>query len=243
MQPPVTSTSQLIAETTTWVQACLQSNDASHDWQHIERVLSTALRLAHQEGVTDENDLLVIRLSALLHDVADHKYTSGRSLDAVHDWLTQQHCPSPLVHRVMHVIRSISFSTELATLSHHHSQQPQLVLDVPVELAIVQDADRLDAIGAIGVARCFTFGGARARPLYTDADLTRTSIVDDDTSSKAGVSGVGHFYDKLLKVAGMMKTRSGKQQAKVRHEFMIAFLQQLRDECGAASHSTKAVEQ
>lgn len=186
--------------------------DASHDYNHIQRVLGLALvilgkeraRIAHSsptQSPSIQYDETLVTLGALLHDVGDKKYL-GPGQDAntlVRDILLEREAPTSLADKVQELVLHVSFSTE--------KQDPQKTQDtisrIP-ELAIVQDADRLDAIGAVGIARCFTFGGAKGR--------------------EDGLDGaVEHFKEKLELLEGMMKTQTGEIMAKERTERLKIF--------------------
>lgn len=149
---------RILSEATAEVQKTLGENDASHDFAHIERVRKVALRLAKDEGVEDAQMLHVIELGALLHDIADFKYSGSDEASGIAAQAILQHAAAPdwLVERVLRIIGGVGFSTELNAGAG----------ELPLEVKIVQDADRLDAIGAIGIARCFTFGGAKKRVLH-----------------------------------------------------------------------------
>lgn len=186
--------------------------DASHDYKHIQRVLSLALSILEKEqirkstspptnGAQIQYDTTLVTLGALLHDVGDKKYLEpGQDANTlVRDALLKRGAPSLLADRVQDLVLHVSFSTE--------KKDPQKIKDkiasIP-ELAIVQDADRLDAIGAVGIARCFTFGGAKGR-----ANGLETSVE--------------HFHEKLELLEGMMKTETGRELAKERTERLRIF--------------------
>ena len=221
----------LVASTEAAVRSALQGMDASHDFAHIDRVRRVALSLAAGEGVTDAATLLVVELGALLHDVADWKYSgsdtaSGESAARI---LAAAGAEAPLAARVQAVIAGVGFSSELLTGS---SGGP-----LPLEVALVQDADRLDAIGAIGIARCFTYGGAKRRPLHdpavpplNDAALRSGGYRDPHRVNTT----INHFHEKLLTLKGRMKTRAGARLAEGRHAFLETFLEQFVGEWDAA---------
>ncbi|MBQ0137761.1 MAG: HD domain-containing protein [Kurthia sp.] len=186
--------------------------DASHDFQHIERVLMNARAIMETEEQANRE---VIELAVLLHDVSDPKYTKDKSneekiLRALN--LT----PEEELH-IKEVIASVSFSggNEMPTTT--------------IEAKIVQDADRLDALGAVGIARTFAFGGAKGRPLYDDAEEIRMDMSEKEYHSKSTAS-VTHFYEKLFLLKDLMKTAKGKALAQGRHQFMVEFIDQLKSE-------------
>lgn len=186
--------------------------DASHDFQHIERVYENALAILKTEPAANEK---IVRLAVLLHDVSDSKYAKDKSdeqriLNAL--FLSEQE-----IAHIQAVIAEVSFNggNELAATS--------------IEAKIVRDADRLDAIGAVGIARTFAYGGAKGRKLYDDAEEARGDMTLDEYRSKSTAS-VTHFYEKLLLLKDLMVTAKGQQMAEARHEFMVQFLQQLKKE-------------
>lgn len=202
----------VLASVRSAVTALVAGWDASHDIAHMERVSRTALAIALEEGFAG-GELLVVTLAALLHDVDDAKYCGGGDagppLPRARDALAAAGVAPPLVERVCSVISCVSYSAEAARRAAT-PDAPEAPLDPAA--AVVQDADRLDAIGAIGIARCFTYGGARGRTLH------------DGTPTGAGTT-IGHFHDKLLRVAALMKTRAGARRAAARHALTADFLQ------------------
>lgn len=201
---------QLIASVDEYVKEYMSHYDASHDYRHIQRVLHLARHILQQERARahaahppppDYDETLVV-LGALLHDVGDRKYL-GPGEDPttlVRDLLLARGCPAPLAARVQDLVLHVSFSSE--------TKDPAAVRDriggtLP-ELAVVQDADRLDALGAVGIARCFAFGAARR--------------------GDGGLEGsVAHFEEKLERLEGMMKTETGRRLAKERTERIRVF--------------------
>lgn len=197
---------ELIQSVSSYVKEYMSQYDPSHDYNHIERVHRLALLILDKENQSDTGskphyDKTLLTLGALLHDVGDRKYLlpGQDSTTLVRDVLLERGCPADLADKVQDLVLHVSFSSE--------KKDPQKVLDkiasIP-ELAIVQDADRLDAIGAVGIARCFTFGGAKM--------------------SARGLSGcVDHFEEKLELLEGMMKTGTGRQLARERTERLKIF--------------------
>ena len=174
---------------------------SGHDMLHTMRVLNNALRLQAAHG----GDMLIISLSALLHDADDKKLSpeTHKNLDNARRILDKADIAEESAEKILSVIKSVSFSDgkEAETL----------------EAQIVQDADRLDALGAVGIARCFAWGGAHNRPIYTENDK-------DNTLSERGNSGIAHFFQKLLKLEAMMNTKTGREEAKKRTAFLREFL-------------------
>lgn len=184
-----------------YVKEYMSQYDASHDFKHIERVLGLALKILHEERTHAHYDESIVTLGALLHDVGDKKYLQpGQDATTlVRDVLLERGAPALLADKVQDLALHVSFSTE--------KKDPEKTLEkiaaIP-ELAIVQDADRLDAIGAVGIARCFTFGGAKGRGNGLD-------------------ESVEHFVEKLELLEGIMKTEMGRVLARERTERLKVF--------------------
>ncbi|REB09938.1 HD domain-containing protein [Sporosarcina sp. BI001-red] len=189
--------------------------DASHDFDHILRVLQNAYQI--MEGM-DGVDRTTVELAVYLHDVDDPKYAevSGISAAAI---LKELAVPQDLAHHVLATIDSVSFSGG----NSKDIESP--------EGAIVRDADRLDAIGAIGIARTFAYGGAKGRKLYDPKESIRSVMSEHDYRSKKTAS-VTHFHEKLFLLKELMITERGKQLAEDRHQFMKQFVRQLEIETG-----------
>ncbi|KIW29920.1 uncharacterized protein PV07_05705 [Cladophialophora immunda] len=196
--------------------------DASHDFKHVRRVLGNALTILEKEeeerkqkALPALNPLSVI-LGALLHDVEDKKYVDVRTDQqkmSLQKAVIEAGMPHSYAEHIQLLVEGVSYSSEVKNPQHVKN-----LIDVIPELAIVQDADRLDAIGAIGIARCFTFGGAKgARSLQ---------------------ESIQHFEDKLLKLEGMMKTETGKAMAKERSDRIREFMEWWKDEAGATGTSS-----
>lgn len=210
----------VIARAEAYVKRELVTVDGSHDWWHVARVRATAVSLAREEG---DCDVLVVELAALLHDVKDWKYSGDEDAgaNAARAWLTSEGGVSDdVIDAVCEIVRGIGFKTELAGGDAPRSK----------EFMVVQDADRLDAIGAIGIGRTFCFGGSRNSPMHVPGveplvDLTaeRYKAMRDDTTRPNTV--INHFYEKLFKLKGMMKTESGRRRAGRRHDAMVEFVE------------------
>ena len=189
--------------------------DASHDFAHIERVMKNAEEILAGEPSANEE---VVRLAVLLHDIEDAKYKSGDN-PSVLEILQKIGADDELSKKVLACIESVSFSGGNAK-------------DITsIEGAIVRDADRLDAIGAIGIARTFAFGGARGRKLYDTDEIVRDNMSETEYRGKETAS-VTHFYEKLLLLKELMVTEEGKRLAEQRHDYMEGFLKQLDREIG-----------
>ncbi|KAA0966090.1 HD domain-containing protein [Sporosarcina sp. ANT_H38] len=190
--------------------------DASHDFAHIERVMNNAEKILDKEPSASEE---VVRFAVLLHDIEDAKYKSDDN-PSVLEILQAIGVNDELSEKVLACIESVSFSGGNA-------------LDIKsIDGAIVRDADRLDAIGAVGIARTFAFGGARGRKLYDTDEMVRNNMSEIEYRSKETAS-VTHFYEKLLLLKDLMVTEEGKRLAEQRHDYMEGFLKQLDREIGS----------
>lgn len=189
--------------------------DASHDFQHIERVRKNAFDIADSEPSANRE---IIELAVLLHDVSDPKYSTEEKLEEERI-IKQLNLSDEKIAHVKEVIKAISFSGG-------HEVEAKTI-----EAKIVRDADRLDAIGAVGIARTFAFGGAKGRLLYDASETPRDKMSVEEYRTKETAS-VTHFYEKLLKLSEGMQTKKGKELAVERHAFMELFLQNLRKETG-----------
>lgn len=189
--------------------------DASHDIDHIRRVLKNAEKICVTEPTVNE---YVVTLGVLLHDIDDPKYKEEHNLTAK-EILETNGAEEKLVEQVLACIESVSFSGGNA-------------LEITsVEGAIIRDADRLDAIGAVGIARAFAFGGAKGRKLYMCDEVARNQMSEAEYREKETAT-VTHFYEKLLLLKDLMVTNEGKRLAEQRHQYMVGFLEQLAGEIG-----------
>ncbi|MFH5182324.1 HD domain-containing protein [Paenibacillus sp. TAB 01] len=194
-----------------YVREQLGQDSSGHDWWHIVRVTNTAKRLAAEE----QADGFVCELAALLHDVADEKLNDSAEagLDKVRTWMTGQQIEPVVLEHVMEIIGTISFKG---------GNQPPVTTK---EAQVVQDADRLDALGAIGIARTFAYAGWKGHAIY-DPELPYREQLTPESYRSGATSAVNHFYEKLLLLKGRMNTRSGKALAESRHRVMEAYLKQ-----------------
>ncbi|CZQ87827.1 HD domain-containing protein [Trichococcus ilyis] len=185
----------------------LRNEATGHDWWHTLRVYNTSMDIAEAEG---KGDRLIIGLAALLHDVADHKfgYTDADRETIITDILRPFELNDTVIEQVIYIVNNLSFK----------QGKNKHVLET-IEGRIVQDADRLDAIGAIGIARAFAYGGHKERPLY-----------DPEHSEETGNDTIGHFHEKLLLLKDGMHTETGKGKALARHERMEQFLKDFHSE-------------
>jgi uncharacterized protein len=200
-----------------WVKEKLTATDAGHDWWHAVRVRNNAIKIAEKEG----GNLKVIETAALIHDLIDDKFfDTKKALSEIKDKLRQLNYTEDETGHIISIITSMSFSKELEGSG----------FDSP-EFRIVQDADRLDAIGAIGIARAFSYGGHKGREFY-DPSVPFTEVTSKEQYRSSTSPTINHFYEKLLKLKDQMKTQTGKEMAEKRHRFMEKFLQQFYDEWG-----------
>lgn len=210
-------TENLIQNTVDFVKEKLEGAEAGHDWFHIERVWKLSKKIA----ATENGNLEVIELSALLHDIADPKFHDGDetlALKISKEFLESQHVSSELIDQVLFIIKNISFK--------NRGEVPQ---NLPIELQIVQDADRLDAIGAIGIARTFNFGGFKNNLMYHPDIQPKLDMTKEEYKKSQGTT-INHFYEKLLLLKDMMNTEKGKEIALERHQFMLQFLEEFDKE-------------
>ena len=207
----------LIHNTINFVKQQLQGAEGGHDWFHIQRVYNNALLIANGEDC----DLTVVKLGALLHDIADSKFHAGDETvgpKLAWEFLERENVPEATILQVVNIIENISFKGGNFE-KHFHSP----------ELAIVQDADMLDALGAIGIARTFNYGGFINRPIY-DPDIAPNLHMTKEEYKASNAPTLNHFYEKLLLLKDKMNTATGKQLAENRHAFMESFLSQFYDE-------------
>jgi uncharacterized protein len=202
-----------IEKTIDFVKRELQNAEAGHDWFHIERVWKTTKNIAKEENV----NLEVAEFAALLHDIADAKFHDGDEEIGPRkagDFLKSIAVDDSIIYHVQQIIRNMSFKSSLGKISF-----------TSPEMLVVQDADRLDAIGAIGIARAFTYGGFKNRELY-NPEIKPDINISKEAYKKSTAPTLNHFYEKLLLLKDKMNTPSGKRIATQRHEFMVQYLQQ-----------------
>lgn len=214
-------TQQIIKNTIAFVKKTLQGAEGGHDWFHIERVYKNALLIAEDENV----DNFIVSLGALLHDIADAKFYDGDETigpKLARKFLEKQEVDEESIVHIENIIQYISYKTSLSD---------EVKFSSP-ELAVIQDADRLDAIGAIGIARCFNYGGFKNRVLY-DPEIKPNLSMTKDEYKKSTAPTINHFYEKLLLLKDKMNTQRGKQIAIQRHNYMESFLKQFYIEWNA----------
>jgi uncharacterized protein len=207
------NTTSLIETTIQFVKATLAQAEGGHDWFHIERVYKNAVLIAASENC----DLEIVQLGALLHDIADSKFHDGDETigpRTARTFLESEKVEHPIIDHVIAIIENISFKG--GNVERQFSS---------IELDIVQDADRLDAIGAIGIARTFNYGGFKNRALYNPEIAPNLSMTKDEYKNNEAPT-INHFYEKLLLLKDKMNTHTGKQIAQDRHRYMEDFLEQ-----------------
>lgn len=208
---------ELIEETITFVKETLQHAEGGHDWFHIERVFKNSILIAKEENV----DLLVVSLGALLHDIADAKFHDGNESigpEMATEFLSSIGVSQHTIDHVANIIKYSSFKTSLPNKNRKKK------LFSSTELQVVQDADRLDAIGAIGIARAFNYGGFKNRTLY-DPSIAPNLEMTKEAYKKSNAPTINHFYEKLLLLKDKMNTVTGKRLAAERHQFMLDYLE------------------
>lgn len=208
---------QVIANTVVFVKKKLNGDSTGHDWWHIYRVWKMSLMISNKEG----GNHFIIELAALLHDIADWKFNDGNSYvgtDIINDWLTSQNVEPKIIKSVIEIINTLSFKganveTPMGT----------------IEGKIVQDADRLDALGAIGITRAFAYGGYKKREIYNPDIKPVLHNTFDEYKKNRGTS-INHFYEKLLLLKDRMNTETAKKMAIERHHYMESFLKEFFSE-------------
>jgi uncharacterized protein len=209
---------KIIDKTINFVRNTLQNAEGGHDWWHIHRVYINAKLIA----ATEDCDILTVELAALLHDIADSKFHNGDEEigpTTAGNFLQSINVDEQVINHVQQIIRHISFKSGFDKASFHSP-----------ELSIVQDADRLDAIGAIGIARTFSYGGFKGREIYNPEIAPNLNMSKEEYKNTTAPS-INHFYEKLLLLKDKMNTTTGKKLAQQRHEFMESYLQQFYLEC------------
>uniref|UniRef100_A0A5B7A8T1 HD/PDEase domain-containing protein n=1 Tax=Davidia involucrata TaxID=16924 RepID=A0A5B7A8T1_DAVIN len=205
------------------VESAMKGNDASHDAAHVFRVRDLAISLAREEGLSSSPDSMeIVELAALLHDIGDYKYMRDPSEEKiVEEFLENEGIEENKRMKILSIIKGMGFKDELGGLANGNYS---------LEFGVVQDADRLDAIGAIGIARCFTFGGSRKRVLHDPTIQPRSDLSKEKYMNKDEQTTMNHFHEKLLKLKDLMKTKAGQRRAEKRHKFMEEFLKEFYEE-------------
>ncbi|MDO8650085.1 MAG: HD domain-containing protein [Candidatus Berkelbacteria bacterium] len=210
---------QVIDQTAKFIRQKFDGEATGHDWYHIERVWKMAQTIGTKEGA----DPFVVELGALLHDIADWKFHGEQAGGiAARQWLAQHEIEPRIVDHVCEIVDNISFKG----LGHSNSIKT-------LEGQVVQDADRLDAIGAIAIARAFAYGGAKSRSIYDPSVSLDKPLTDKEyqqLNKQSDRSTIHHFYDKLLYLKARLNTKTARQLAVRRHKFMEDFLKEFFEE-------------
>lgn len=205
----------LLSQTADFARKMFECDFSGHDFAHTFRVWRLAETIAEAEGA----DLMTVQLAALLHDVDDAKLVGGKvgQSTRAEKFLREQNVPEEMIVKICQIISEVSFKgTDTKT-------------PTTLEGKVVQDADRLDAIGAVGIGRAFAFGGSRKRAMYDPENPPRLGMNGEEYAKNQG-STVNHFYEKLLLLRDMMNTPTARQLASARHQFMEQFLEEFMAE-------------
>jgi len=209
----------IIQKTIAFVKETLEDAEGGHDWFHILRVYNNAKHIAESEEV----DNFIVTLGALLHDIADAKFYDGDETvgpKLATEFLSSLTVDADVINHVVQIINNISFKSSLDNKAQKFTSK---------ELEVVQDADRLDAIGAIGIARTFNYGGFKNRSLY-NPEIGPNLKMTKEQYKKSTAPTINHFYEKLLLLKDKMNTETGKKLAEERHQFMLQYLKQFYKE-------------
>jgi len=208
---------QIISKTEDFVKITLKGAEGGHDWFHILRVWNNAKLISKTEHV----DVFIVELGALLHDIADSKFHKGDESigpKVARKFLENLQVEEAVILHIEQIILNISYKG--GNFEQNFTS---------AELQVLQDADRLDAIGAIGIARCFNYGGFKNRPLYNPEIPPKLNQTKEEYKNSTAPT-INHFYEKLLLLKDKMNTKTGKKIAEERHEYMKIFLQQFYNE-------------
>lgn len=202
----------IIQQTRGFVKDKLKQEGSGHDWYHIERVYNMSKYLLKKENA----DGFIVEMAALLHDIDDWKFSNDNKTNTstIEDFLKSVNVDDESIEKIVSIIKTISFKGGVVDSTQN-----------TIEGMIVQDADRLDAIGAIGIARTFTYGGYRNNLIY-DPDIKPVEFVSLDEVKNKENTTINHFYEKLLKLKELMNTSTAKEIAKRKHDFMVNFLEE-----------------
>ena len=210
----------IVEQTKSFVKKTLEGAEGGHDWFHIQRVYNNAKLIAEGENV----NLFVIELGALLHDIADSKFHDGDESigpKKAASFLRSIEVEEEIIEHIVYIISNVSFKTNL-----DKNRANQFISE---ELKVIQDADRLDAIGAIGIARAFNYGGYKNRALYDPSILPELNHSKESYKNSKSPT-INHFYEKLLLLTEQMNTVTARKVAQSRHQFMEQYLEQFKDE-------------
>lgn len=216
---------EIIVATAEYVKSQLSDAEGGHDWWHIYRVWQNAIHISDEENSYKKcADRFIIELAALLHDIADPKFHDGDEElgpSKAKEFLSSFNIPSEKINHIINIIRHMSFKNSFEATSFSS-----------IEMEIVQDADRLDAIGAIGIARAFNYGGFKNRALY-NPDIPPDINLTKEKYKMSEAPTLNHFYEKLLLLKDRMNTTTGKTSARHRHQYMVEYLEQFYKEWNA----------
>lgn len=216
------SQDKIIQSTVEYVKECLHDAEGGHDWWHIYRVWKLSNHIAKTESVNP----VIVELGALLHDIADSKFNDGDEEigpQKARAFLLSQEVGEEIIGHVENIIKNISFK------GGNHTQ-----VFKSLELDVIQGADRLDAIGAIGIAKTFNYGGFKKREIF-NPDIKPNLNLSKEEYKKSDAPSLNHFYEKLLLLKDRMNTATGKALAEKRHEFMEQYLEQFYSEWAGVS--------
>lgn len=201
----------IISQTADMLKQKFSEESSGHDWWHIFRVWQNAITI----GKKEDANLYVVELAALLHDVADYKFHDGDEKiggEVAKQWMQEIGVDSETIDAVVDIVNNVSFK------GGKNSKKMQ-----SIEGKVVQDADRLDAIGAIGIARCFAYGGYKGNEMHNPDRKPNLNMSKEEYKNQKGTQ-INHFYEKLLLLKDLMNTETGKDMANARHEYMLNYL-------------------
>ena len=206
----------IIEKTRDFVKEKLYGEGSGHDWFHIERVY----KLSKYIGEKENADLFVVEMTALLHDIDDWKFSQGTDTDTTvtEKFLTSMNISENDINKIISIIKTMSFKGGVVDSTQNS-----------IEGKVVQDADRLDVIGAIGIARTFAYGGSKGRQIY-DPSINPMKFTSLEQVKNEENHTINHFYEKLLKLKDLMNTKTAKEIAEKRHKFMENFLEEFYSE-------------
>ncbi|MEN8117767.1 MAG: HD domain-containing protein [Bacteroidota bacterium] len=205
---------EILIQTENFIQKYFEKDGSGHDWWHIFRVRNLALKIAKKEG----GNLFIIEMAALLHDLDDWKLNGDSNESKAEMWMKEQNIPAEVSRKILEIIEQVSFKGAGVETKA-----------VTAEAKIVQDADRLDAIGAVGIARTFAYGGSKGRLMY-HPDIKPEMHASFEDYKKTTAPTINHFYEKLLLLKDRLNTKTAKNMAETRHRFMENFLKQFFNE-------------
>lgn len=213
---------EIIKKTEDFVKENFQREGTGHDWWHTHRVRNLAKRIASDEGA----DIFIVELAALLHDIGDYKFFQGDEeigVTKVREWLSSLEISSLLIDKIVEITSQISFMHTLPDTKNR--EEKKAVQNLSKELVAICDADRLDAMGAIGIARAFTYGGFYKRPIY-DPEIKPNKFITKEEYKTTEAPSINHFYEKLLKLKNMIYTKLGRKIARKRHRILKLYLKE-----------------